>query len=263
MSDVAERDGAVSGLRIPTEIGAATPTEVFVRGHNLATELLGKLTFTEMAYLTWTGRRPTPQQRRVLDAVLVTLVDHGVTPSAIAARLTYHSAPDALQGAVSAGLLGSGSVMLGSMEGAGMLLAEIADGDNAGARAETAVRRLLTDGKRVPGMGHALHKSGDPRVAPLLAVADEERISGRYVAALRLLPDTVRTLTGKQLPLNATGAIAALLLELDLPWQMHRGVAVTSRSVGLLAHVMDEARQPITPALREAFRAHPKQRGDS
>jgi citrate synthase len=188
--------------------------------------------------------------------VLISLVDHGVTPSALAARLTYSSAPEALQGAVAAGLLGAGTVLLGSMEAAGQLLDQIAEtGTAEGAR--QVVQSWRDAGRRIPGLGHALHKEADPRADPLLRVADDAGLSGRYVAAVRGLPEAMEAATGHRLPLNATGAVAALLLELGLPWQMHRGVALASRAVGLLAHVMDEAADPISPALREAFRAGP------
>lgn len=248
---------ATGKLRVPTQIGYATRTQVVLRGRDLPTELIGRHSFTEVAYLTWTGQMPTPAQTRVLDAVFVSLIDHGVTPNVLAARLTYSSAPEALQGAIGAGLLGGGSVLLGSMEGAGRLLTEIATADDPTSMAETVVARSRSAGERVPGVGHALHKDGDPRVEPLLAVADDAGVSGRFIASLRQLPDAVQQVTGRRLPVNVTGAIAASLLEIDLPWQMHRGVALASRAVGLLAHVMDEAADPISPALREAYRATP------
>lgn len=242
-------------FRVPRTIGYATSDRVVLRDRDLS-DLFGRCTFAEVAYLTWTGRMPTPGEAKVLDAVLISLVDHGVTPSALAARLTYSSAPEALQGAVAAGLLGAGTVLLGSMEAAGQLLEELADTDPAdGAR--HVVQTWRDEGRRIPGLGHALHKAGDPRVEPLLRVADEAGLSGRYVAAIRGLPSAMEAVTGHRLPVNATGAVAALLLELGLPWQMHRGVALASRAVGLVAHVMDEAADPVSPALREAFRATP------
>src|SRR6266513_1890784 len=103
----------------PTGIGTSDATSIHLLGHDLAGELIGNIGFGELALWLATQQRPTPQQVRVFEAVLVALADHGFTPTAIAARLTYLSAPDSLQGAMAAGLLGGGSRFLGVTEDCG------------------------------------------------------------------------------------------------------------------------------------------------
>lgn len=244
---------------LSTNVGRANAGRIEFRGHDLVDDLMGSASFTEMLLLSVTGRRPTPNHIRVLDAVLVSLVDHGLQPSAVAARMTYASAPEALQGAVAAGLLGAGSVLLGSMERAGQVLTHIRD-EAAGGRplkdvVDETVEGLISGGEKVPGLGHRLHRDGDPRAARLLEVATREGVGGAETATLDLVRDRSIRLTGKDLPLNATGAAAAVLLGLGIPWQLQRGIAMTSRLAGLLGHLGEEMENPMTPALREAFRS--------
>ncbi|RAJ59073.1 citrate synthase [Streptomyces sp. Amel2xB2] len=283
----APRTGAVSadallaeGLR--TDVGRANAERVTLRGHDLVGELVGRMSFTEAALLAVTGERPAPGAVRVADAVLVTFIDHGLQPSALAARLTYHVAPEAVQGAVAAGLLGVGSRILGTLEQTGRLLTRIADetaadgeGDGegekgaagrSGARAGTgavagedeAVVRAVADelaaGRRIPGIGHALHRDGDPRAAPLLAVAAGEGVAEDEIRRLRAIADVTAERTGRTLPPNAAGVSAALLLGIGVPWPLHRGFSMISRTAGLVAHIGEEAERPLTPAVRAALR---------
>ncbi|MER7212837.1 citryl-CoA lyase [Streptosporangium sp. NPDC000239] len=245
-------------LEIGTAVGAADEHHVQVRGLDLVDDLIGELTYTEVALLAVTGRRPTPAETKVVDAVLVSLLDHGLTPSALAARLTFWSAPEAIQGAVAAGLLGAGSVLLGSMEGCGRLLTDIADdvADGAAARdaVETRLRAIVDAGGRIPGLGHSLHRDGDPRAGKLLDVARDQKVAARHVEHLELVVELAAALTGKALPLNATGAAAALLLEVGVPWRLHRGFALMSRTAGLVAHIGEELESPLAPAVRAALR---------
>jgi len=248
----------VASLEFSTAIGAANTHQVTVRGHDLVEDLIGELTYTETALLAITGRRPTPGETRVVDAVLVSLMDHGMQPSALAARMTYHVAPEAVQAAVAAGLLGAGSLLLGSVEQAGEVLSRIRDAVAGGAAPEQAVddeiHALRAAGRRIPGLGHALHSSGDPRAAKLLAVARREQVAQHEISLLEHLVARARAVTGRDLPLNVSGAAAALLLGVGLPWRLHRGFALISRCAGLVAHVGEEADRPVTPAVRDALR---------
>jgi citrate synthase len=250
--------GREVSLSISSKIGNADATRITVRGHDLVDELIGQVSQTQMALLAITGELPDEPTTRVVDAVLVSLLDHGLTPSALATRLTYWSAPEAIQGAVVAGLLGAGSVLLGSMERCGRLLTEIDAAIAAGEEEAHAVDRLLAEllgaGERVPGLGHSLHQGGDPRAGKLLEVAEREGKAGRHVRRLRIVEQRAEALVGKRLPLNATGAAAALLLECNIPWQLHRGFALMSRTAGLVAHVGEEIAEPITPEIRRALR---------
>lgn len=241
-----------------TAIGHADADHVTLRGHDLVDDLIGHVTFTEAALLAVTGRRPAPGEVRVADAVLVTFIDHGLQPSALAARLTYHAAPEAVQGAVAAGVLGVGSRVLGTMEQTARLLTLIADQVRDGASEERAVSCLVTaeldGGRRIPGVGHALHRDGDPRAEPLLALAAREGVAEDETRRLRALVDVTAARTGRRLPPNAAGAGAALLLGIGIPWWLQRGFPMISRTAGLIAHIGEEAEQPLAPAVRALLR---------
>lgn len=244
--------------RIATGIARHDLHHIWVRDYDLTAELMGSISFTEMIFLMIGGRLPAPEDRMLLDAVLNSLVEHGLTPSAVVSRLTYAIAPEAIQGAVAAGLLGAGSLLLGSMEECGMLLTRIdaaaADGDDAAATAEEIAREYRSDGRRIPGVGHSIHADGDPRAARLFEIAEVCGRRNRHVDAMYALARAAEQVSGRQLPINATGAIAAILLELGIPWRLHRGFALISRTVGLIAHIDEEAQAPITPAIRELLR---------
>ena len=228
-----------------TSIATSDAERILIRGHDLVEDLIGQVTFTEMFLLHLTGKRPPPAHVRILDAVLVTLMEHGITPSVIATRLIYHSAPDALQAAVAAGLLGVGSTFIGTMEGCAALLEEmLAAPEGLEARAAAIATRIHAAGKRVHGFGHPHHKPDDPRTARMLAVAEGEGVAGRHVAALKVLARHVDAVYGRHLTINATGASAALLGEIGIPQKIMRGVAVVSRSAGLVGHILEETQMP-------------------
>lgn len=241
-----------------TEVGHADAERVTLRGHDLVDDLIGRVSFTEAALLAVTGRRPDPGAVRVADAVLVTFIDHGLQPSALAARLTYHAAPEAVQGAVAAGILGVGSRVLGTMEQTARLLTRIAEETGAGTPEDEAVARVvggeLHDGRRIPGIGHALHRDGDPRAEPLLALAAREGVADDEVRRLRAVVETAARHAGRALPPNAAGASAALLLGIGIPWWLQRGFPMISRTAGLIAHIGEEAEHPLTPAVRASLR---------
>jgi citrate synthase len=231
-----------------TELGHATAADVLVRGRSLPRELIGHLTFTELVYLHLTGRAPTAAQTAVLDACLVTLMEHGLTPSAIATRLTYGSAPEAMQGAVAAGILGVGSVFVGASEGAAALLARIVAAPGGAADRATVARAIVAEaraaGARLPGFGHPLHRPVDPRTVALLALARDRGGHGAHCDALGLLSAAVDAAAGAPVPVNATGAVAALLLDAGLPAVLLRGIAIISRCAGLVGHVREEQDAP-------------------
>jgi len=214
-------------------IATADATSITVRGEDL-TKLIGTLSFTEMIWLQMLGVRPSRAQVAVVDACLVALIEHGLTPSAQAARLVYRSAPEALQGAVAAGLLGVGGKFVGTAEGCAKLLVRIVNGESPEA---------ITKEGKLAGFGHELHKTEDPRTPRLIAVAREHGIAGKHVAALEALSAALDRHKGKHVPINATGAIAAILLDAGAPAEILRGFALIARCAGLVGHVHEEQQQ--------------------
>jgi citrate synthase len=230
-------------------ISRADETSITVRGRDLCNDLMGRMSFTEFFLLHLLGREPSEDQRFFLDAMLVGLAEHGMTPNVQAARMTFAAAPEALQGAVAAGILGAGSVVLGAAENAGRLLARgVAEAAKGGGDAPVA-RRLaqeLCDRKQaVPGFGHPLHKPEDPRAVRLFALADQRKAAGKHVAFIRALAPIVDEIWQRHLPININGAIAAIMLDLDFPLEALRGIPILARCAGLIGHLYEETKRPI------------------
>jgi citrate synthase len=218
------------------------------RGKDTLTELVGKATFTECVFLGVTGHMPTSLETRILDACLVILMDHGITPSALVARLVADSVPTDLQVPIAAGLLTVGNKFIGTMAGAGALLTEgVASGKPPEQWAAETVAAYRKSGRRLPGFGHPAYFPDDPRTARLFDVAAEVGVAGNYIRLARLIEAEIARQGSRKLPLNATGAIGALLCEIGFPVEAMRGVAVVSRSAGLLAHAVEELESETVP----------------
>jgi citrate synthase len=225
-------------------LGRSTKDRIYVRGLDLVGDLLGKVSLGDVAFLELKGRLPSAPESAMFNALAVTLVEHGLTPSTIAARLTYFGAPESLQGAVAAGLLGMGDRFGGSIEEAARMLQEA---PAAGER--RAVAREIVAGYRkrkeiIPGLGHPVHNP-DPRTARLFELAEENGFSGRHVRLMELIGQKATAVYGRDLPVNATGAIAAIASEMEIPWRVTRGLALIARAIGLVAHVQEEMDDPI------------------
>jgi len=236
-----------------TSIATHTNEDIFIRDRSLCRELIGKLSFTEMIYFQILGRMPTPAQTAVVDACLVTLMEHGLTPSALATRLIYSSAPEAMQAGVAAGLMGVGSVFVGTMEGCAALLAEILaapEGVPAAARRVAEEHRAAR--KPLPGFGHHLHRPDDPRSIRLFQVARDQGVADRHVEAVLALSAAIDEVYGKHITINATGAIAACLGDCGVPAEILRGFALITRCAGLVGHVHEEQHKPAMRAIWES-----------
>ena len=237
----------------PTSLGTSDATTITLLGQDLAADLMGKVGFGELALWLVTQQRPTSSQVRVFEAVLVALADHGFTPTAIAARLTYLSAPDSVQGALAAGLLGGGSRFLGVTEDAGRFLAETLAGagqlpeDEASwdALALTAVQQARADGRLIPGLGHPVHKVTDPRTPVLFEIAAEEGTFGPHLRLFQAIGRVHAQVLGRTLPLNGAGTCGAALADLGLPPELLRGFALLARAAGLLGQLAEEMRRPL------------------
>ena len=232
-----------------SEMGWSDADHIVVRGYDLPTELLGHVDFGGIAFLELMGRLPAPDEAAVFNALLVTLVEHGMTPSAMVARLTYLGAPEALQSAVAAGLCGLGSVFVGTIEGSAKMLqealAEAGEAPEIAALAAAIVADHRARRSAIPGLGHPIHRPDDPRTPRLFAIAEQHGFRGRHVALMEAVRTEAERVFGKVLPLNATGAIGALAGELGIPWRVARGLGVMARAVGLVGHLLEEMRTPI------------------
>jgi citrate synthase len=231
--------------KIRSQLGRSTTEAIFVRGLDLTKDLIGKVSLGDVAFLELMGRLPEPRESVMFNALAVTLVEHGLTPSTIAARLTYFGAPEALQGAVAAGLLGMGDRFGGSIEQAARMLQEApAEGERRD------VAREIVAGYRarkeiIPGLGHPIHKPDDPRTIRLFELAAGNGFSGRHVRLMELIAQVATADYARGLPVNATGAIAAIATEMDIPWRITRGLALMARAIGLVAHVQEEMEEPM------------------
>ena len=215
-----------------SHISQAYPDRIEVRGRDLAGEVMGRLSFTEYFHLLLTGREPTEAQRFFLDLLLVAIAEHGMMPTNVAARMTLAADPSSLHGAVAAGILGAGPVILGTAEECARLL-------EGGGDPKEVVRELLASGRKIPGFGHPVHKAVDPRAERILELADARGVSGRHVALARALRDELG------LTMNVSMPIAAVLLDLGFPSDVVKAVPILARTAGLLAHLAEERERPL------------------
>jgi citrate synthase len=240
----------------PTSIGRSDADSITLLGHDVAGELMGRIGFGELAFWLVAQRRPSAGEVRVFEAVLVALADHGLTPSSIAARMTLTGAPESVQGALAAGLLGGGSRFLGVTEDCGRMLA---DALAAGAQPtddaayDGLATRVVTEARAarrlVPGLGHPVHKAGDPRTPVLIALATECGVYGTHLRLFEAIGRVHPAILGRTLPLNGAGVCGAALADLGFPVDTLRGIALLARTAGLLGHIAEEQRRPIGAAI--------------
>ena len=231
-----------------TAISTSDASAITVRGRDLCRDLIGKTDFTDYFFFLLMGKDPTPDQRFFVNALLVAIAEHGLVPSVQAARMTLAAAPEALQGAVAAGLLGAGSVVLGSAEAAGRFLHDLVIASEGGNPKEIAAERVGEMRKAklaIPGFGHPQHSAGDPRANALLALAKERGLNGPYLGMLNTVAEVLPKALGRPLPINVNGAIPAILLEIGFPITALKSISVMARTASLLAHLQEEAERPI------------------
>ena len=234
---------------VSSSIAKAYPERVEVRGRDLTGELMGRLSFSEYFHLLLTGREPTEEQRFFLDLLLVSIAEHGLMPSNVAARMTLAADPESLQGAVAAGILGAGPVVLGSSEACARLLAtgqeRVAAGEDCPAVARQLVRAIQAAGGKVPGFGHPVHRPVDPRAERILELADERSASGPHVLLAGELAGAVAETYAKPLPMNVALAIAAVWLDLGYTPETAKTIPILARTASLLAHLVEEQERPL------------------
>jgi citrate synthase len=237
-----------------TRICGYDPDTVSIRGKDLVTELMGKVSFTEMILLQLTGNTPEKRQVTILDAVLVTIMEHGLVPSAVVARLTHYGAPESMQGAIAAGLLGVGDRFAGTAGECAEVLAPIAAAAPAQRlEAARATVRSYRERKRpIPGFGHTIHRTEDPRAKRLVEIVTAAGAKGDFVQALAVLEEAVEKELGRKLVTNVSAAIGAALGEAGVPPKAVRGIVLTARCAGLAGHVYEEMNNPVSQAMWDA-----------
>ncbi|MBL8549060.1 MAG: citryl-CoA lyase [Hyphomonadaceae bacterium] len=232
-----------------TAISTSDAERIVVRGRDLCRDIIGKSDFTSYFWLLVTGEAPTPKQKLFADAVLCAIAEHGLVPSNIAARMTFAAGPEAFQGAVAAGLLGCGSVVLGSAEACGFFLDRLVKEAESGAApeevAERGVRALRAEKKAIPGFGHPQHSGGDPRAETLLQLAKDNALDGPYIRMLSIVHAAIPKALGRPLPINVNGAIPAVMLDAGFPLNALKGISLLARTASLIAHLQEESSRPI------------------
>ena len=244
--------------KLVSAMGRAELDKIYVRNYDLNKDLLGKISFSQMVCLMLQGRLPTADEGKMIDSMLIVLVDHGMTTGAAAARMTFHSAREAIQGAVAAAILGAGSVHLGSSEYCAKMLSDAlakeAEDADLDAVALKTVERRLANNQLIPGIGHGIHTGGDPRADRLFEIAQETKVYKRNCELLKKIAKIADQKVGKHLPVNVTGAIAAISQDMGFHWQMSKSFAILGRALGGLAHVGEEIRRPIARGISNLIR---------
>ena len=231
-----------------TSICTSDPSSITVRGKDLCNEILGTWDFTSYFWLLVTGIEPTEDQKYFANAVLCAIAEHGLVPSVAVSRMTIAAAPEAFHGAVAAGLLGCGSVVLGSAEVAGRFYANLVTdsaGVDAAAVAIKGIRALRAEKKAIPGFGHPEHSAGDPRANRLLAMAQERGIEGPHIAMLYTIRDALPDAIGRTLPINVNGTIPAIMLDVGFPLAALKGISLLARTASIIGHLQEESERPI------------------
>jgi citrate synthase len=232
-----------------SQISKASADRIEVRGRDLTGDLMGRLSFTEYFHLLLTGSEPTEDQRFFLDLLLVAIAEHGLMPTNVAARMTLAADPGSLQGAVAAGILGCGPVILGTAEECARLLeraqAQVAAGGDPAAVAAELAREVKDSGERLPGFGHPVHRPLDPRAERILELAGERGAGGPHVELAGHLRDAATAAWGRPLTMNVSMPIAAVMLDLGFPAATVKSIPILARTASLLAHLAEEQRVPI------------------
>lgn len=235
--------------RATTSICGFDADHIHIRSTDLVDELIGKLSFTQAMLLQALGKAPEAHQVAIVDAVLVTIMEHGLVPSAIVTRLTHYGAPESYQGAIAAGLLGVGDRYAGTASECGAVLERIVRSDTPAEQALEEVRAYRKIKRPLPGFGHPIHRDNDPRVARLLEATEATGVSGDHIKAMQLLESTLSEELGRELVTNISAAIAAALGEASIPSQLMRGIVLTARCAGLVGHLFEEMNNPAAHAM--------------
>lgn len=245
-------------MTLQTEISQVDERSIAVRGHDLM-DLMGSTSFAQMFSLMLLDRKASKREEQVIDALLIALVEHGITPT-LPSRVIYHSAPESIHGAVAAALLSAGSAHLGTSEGCAQMLhlavLKLREGDAQDVVARRTVEESVSRGVRIQGIGHRTHPDGDPRAVKLLGIAEQAGVAGVHCEMLALVSAAASERVGRPLKVNVTGAIAGIGLDLGLRWEVMRSFALIGRTLGAIAHINEEIERPMAPSIRTLVRQH-------
>lgn len=237
-----------------THICGYDADSIMVRDRNLVTDLMGQVTFPEMIFIQMLGETPSKAQVEILNAVMVTIMEHGLIPSAIVTRLTHRGAPESYQGAIAAGLLGVGDTYAGTASACAEMLEPLVNTPEA--EREDAARQMLRDYKAVkkpvPGFGHPVHRDGDPRYQRLMDITRQAGTAGEYLKTLDLIESVIEEEIGRTLVTNISAAIGAALGEAGIPPKAMRGIVLTARCAGLAGHLLEESESSIADTMWKA-----------
>jgi citrate synthase len=231
-------------MTVQTKIAQLHPDRILVHGYNLV-EMGGRNSFGDTIYLLLTGELPPGHEGDLLEAMLVLTAVHGInSPSTHTARAVANCGVP-LQTAVAAGISAIGDHHGGAGEACARILQEAvaAQPDKSlEALARQIVAEARAQKRRLPGFGHRFHDP-DPRAQRLLTLADDWQISGRFTALAQGIVAALRAATGRSLPLNVDGALAALISDMGLDWRHGKTIFILGRAAGLAAHVHEELAQ--------------------
>ena len=246
-----------NGKKADTAICTFDADSIMIRNESLVDNIMGNYSFTRLLLLQSLGKEPQDAQCALVDAVMVTIMEHGLVPSVVVSRLTHYGAPESFQGAVVAGLLGVGDRYAGTASECGALLERLLAAPEAERETRCAqeVAEYKRSGRPLPGFGHPIHRAVDPRVDKLLEVAQGIGVKGEYIRAMNLLKDTVHEATGKPLVINISAAMAAVMGEAGIPAALMRGIVLIARCAGLVGHLFEEMNNPIAHKLWEGAQA--------
>jgi citrate synthase len=232
----------MTDLSWKTSITEIKPNEVRLRGYRID-ELMGSISFAEAVYLAYKSELPSADVARMMNAILVSSIDHGASPpSALAAR-TVASTGAPLNAAVAAGILSINRHHGGAIQGCMKVLQIGIDrvhqsGETVDKIAADLVAEYKSSGKRIAGLGHRIH-TNDPRTAKLFQLAQELGIAGEGVQMIIAIQSSLKD-AGKALPINVDGAIAAVLLDLDIPSELANAMFFIARVPGLILQAHEE-----------------------
>ncbi len=234
-----------------TKISWVEAEKISIRGHSVE-DLIGNRSYGEVLYLLLLGVLPTKEQAKMLEAIIVSVIDHGVKPPSTIATVTVANTGASLNSAVAAGLLAINKYHGGAIEDAMLAISEAVklqktDGLDVYQAAEKLVANYKENRKRISGFGHRFH-AADPRTVRLFELAKELNIAGNFVEQAEVLEKVLSKKSGKLLPINADGAIAALLCEMNFPSKTANGIFMIARTAGLVAHAVEE--QENNPPMR-------------